>query len=109
MRRHFRSMDSAADNPLERRVAELRETLGNDHPDMLAAMLDFAEALWPQGRLRQAQQIEEAVVAARRRLLGPHHPDTLKALGKLATTLGAIGELDEARRLQQEIVEGMRR
>jgi hypothetical protein len=66
---------------LEALVAERRQTLGEAHADTLTAMLDLAEALWGEGRLKAARQLEEAVVEGRRALYGAAHPDTLKALG----------------------------
>ena len=89
----------------EVRVAELRERLGEERPDTLAAMLDLAELLWKEGRLGAARPLEEHVVAARLRLFGERHADTLKAMGKLATTIGAYGDLAGARAMQQRIVE----
>jgi hypothetical protein len=32
------------------RIAELRRSRGEEHPDTLAAMLDLAELLWKEGR-----------------------------------------------------------
>ena len=89
-------------------VIERRNMLGAAHADTLTAMLDLAEALWAEGRLARARQLEEAVVAGRRALFGAAHPDTLKALGKLAVTIGQLGDLPEARRLQEDVVAGMR-
>jgi len=89
----------------ERRIAELRRSRGEEHPDTLAAMLDLAELLWEEGRLRPARILEEQVVAARLRLFGDAHPDTLKAMGKLATTIGVQGDLATARAIQARILE----
>ncbi|OLE34831.1 MAG: hypothetical protein AUG47_00165 [Alphaproteobacteria bacterium 13_1_20CM_3_64_12] len=89
----------------EKRVAELRHSRGEEHPETLTAMLDLAELLWKEGRLRLARVLEEQVVAARLRLFGEKHPDTLKAMGKLATTIGMQGDLATARALQARIVE----
>src|SRR6266576_4267027 len=89
----------------EKRVAELRHSRGEEHPETLTAMLYLAELLWKEGRLRPARMLEEQVVAARLRLFGEKHPDTLKAMGKLATTIGTQGDLTTARALQARIVE----
>ena len=66
-------------------VVALRASLGGEHPDTLAAMLDLAEMLWARGRLAELRALEEHVVEARSRVLGKAHGDTLKALGRLAT------------------------
>jgi hypothetical protein len=59
----------------EVRVAELRRTLGEEHPETLAAMLDLAERLWAAGRLGAARALEEQVVAARLKQVGEKHAD----------------------------------
>src|SRR5436190_1814372 len=89
----------------EARVAELRRSRGEEHPDTLAAMLDLAELLWKEGRLAAARPLEEQVVAARLRLFGDSHA----AMGNLAAILWQSGERDEAYWLQQQVVETRRR
>src|SRR5437588_11078194 len=89
----------------EKRVADLRHSRGEEHPETLTAMLDLAELLRKEGRLRPARMLEEQVVAARLRLAGEKHTDTLKATGKLATTIGLQGDLATARALQARIVQ----
>jgi hypothetical protein len=53
-------MSDAGSNcePQERVLAEKRQTLGEDHPETLTAMLDHADCLWQQGRLIAARGIE---------------------------------------------------
>src|SRR5205814_9132795 len=68
----------------EKRLAELRHSRGEEHPETLTAMLDLAELLWKEGRLRPARTLEEQVVAARQRLFGEEHPATLAALDTIA-------------------------
>src|SRR5262249_57229156 len=76
----FAMMSDAAEERarLERSVAEMRGTLGEEHLATLSAMLDLADSLWNQGRLIAARKIETQVVAGRRRALGEEHFDTLK-------------------------------
>ena len=54
----------------EARIAELRRSLGEEHPETLAAMLDLAERLWAAGRLGTARALEEQVVATRLKQFG---------------------------------------
>ena len=93
---------------LERLVAEMRGTLGEEHLATLSAMLDLADCLWAEGRLIAARKLEEQVVAGRRHRLGEQHFDTLKAIGKLAVTMAAQGDLTTARELQEYVVEGIK-
>ena len=43
----------------ERRLDEKCRSLGEDHPETLAAMLELADCLWGQGRLIAARKLEE--------------------------------------------------
>jgi Tetratricopeptide repeat len=54
----------------ERLLAEKRGALGEDHPEVLTAMLDLADCLWAQGRLIAARNLEEQVVEGRPLAIG---------------------------------------
>src|SRR5260370_29509757 len=101
--------ENSLQNSCERQERSLADdALGEDHPEVLTAMLDLADCLWTQGRLIAARNLEEQVVEGRRRQLGEQHADTLKAIGKLAVTLAAQGNLAQARLLQEQVVAGRR-
>src|SRR5260370_26172832 len=88
--------ENSLQNSCERQeclLAEKRAAFGEDHPEVLTAMLDLADCWWTQGRLIAARNLEERVVEARRRQLGEEHAETLKAIGKLPVTLAAQGNL----------------
>src|SRR5438105_1986719 len=67
----------------EKRVAELRHSRGEEHPETLTAMLDLAELLWKEGRLRPAQWLQQQVVDTRLRIFGDDDPATRAALAGL--------------------------
>ncbi|KAJ7631516.1 P-loop containing nucleoside triphosphate hydrolase protein [Mycena rosella] len=50
-------------------------------------------------RLKDAEQLQLAVLEDRRDILGEDHPDTLQAMGNLTLTYGQLGQLKEAERL----------
>jgi tetratricopeptide (TPR) repeat protein len=79
--------------------------LGEDHADTLASKANLAVALRMQGRLDEAQFLEECVVEARQRLLGMEHLDTLAARANLAATLAQQGRIAEALALQDMVLE----
>src|SRR5260370_10164208 len=101
--------ENSLQNSCERQERSLADdALGEDHPEVLTAMLDLADCLWAQGRLIAARQLEERIVEGRRRQLGEQHAATLKAIGKLAVTLAAQGNFPKARQLQEQVVAGRR-
>jgi tetratricopeptide (TPR) repeat protein/cellulose biosynthesis protein BcsQ len=79
--------------------------LGEDHPDTLASKTNLADALCQQGRLDEAQFLDECIVEARARILGSEHPDTLSARAHLAVTLGLQGRPSDALALQDGVLE----
>jgi len=79
--------------------------VGEDHPDTLASKSNLAGVLRQQGRLDEAQFLEECIVEARERLLGPEHPDTLAARANLAATLALQGRSAEALVMQDKVLD----
>ncbi|KAJ7120138.1 hypothetical protein C8R44DRAFT_572540, partial [Mycena epipterygia] len=58
--------------------------LGEDHLDTLEAMYWLAWIYSNLGKLREAEQLEVAVLKQRKDILGTNHPATLDAMGNLA-------------------------
>ncbi|KAK7229616.1 hypothetical protein V2G26_001786 [Clonostachys chloroleuca] len=70
---------------LGRRVTELRKVvLGNDHPDILAAMSNEAMAYNAQGQWKKAEELIVNVFQTSRLKLGEDHPCTLVCSYNLA-------------------------
>ncbi|MBI2305840.1 MAG: tetratricopeptide repeat protein [Rhodocyclales bacterium] len=94
----------AAAEELERdTVVRLQEHgYGVDDPATLAAISNLATTLSVQGKLAEAQALQESVLSTRRRALGKAHPETLTAKTNLAATLYAQGDLVGARVLQED-------
>ncbi|KAJ7640516.1 P-loop containing nucleoside triphosphate hydrolase protein [Mycena rosella] len=66
---------------------------------------EYGELYWWTGRLKDAEQLELAVVQNRRDILGDDHPDTLHAMASLASTYHKLGRLKEAEHLQIVVLE----
>ena len=79
----------------------LDKTLGPDHPRTLAARNNLANAYQSAGRLDEAIDLHEQVLADRERVLGPDHPHTLTSRSNLAIAYRSAGKLDEATDLHE--------
>ena len=106
---HAPALYAAARSIRERTLAIDREDLGDEHPDTLNSMSNFAETLRAQGNLVGARVLQEQALAVRRRVLGDEHPDTLNSMNNLAETLRAQGELGGTRALEEQALAMRRR
>jgi Tetratricopeptide repeat/NB-ARC domain len=93
----------------EQVLAVSRRVLGEEHPDTLGSMHNFAETLRAQGDLAGARALQEQVLAVSRRVLGEEHPDTITSMSSLAVTLDAQGDLAGARALHEQVLAVRRR
>ncbi|KAJ7635644.1 hypothetical protein B0H17DRAFT_1279709 [Mycena rosella] len=75
---------------------------GNVKPDF---RYEYGGLYWLVGRLKDAEQLELAVLEDRRDILGDDHPDTLYAMGGLASIYYKLGELKEAEELDTAVLE----
>ncbi|KAJ7640930.1 hypothetical protein B0H17DRAFT_960193, partial [Mycena rosella] len=60
-------------------------------------------------RLKDAEQLQLAVLEDRRDILGEDHPETLRAMSNLTLTYGQLGQLREAEKLGVVVLEKQRR
>ncbi|KAJ7690399.1 hypothetical protein B0H17DRAFT_591861 [Mycena rosella] len=77
-----------------------RDTLEEDHLDILTAMDYVAEIYHELGRLQEAEALQSVFFEERNMILGEDHPATLIAMGNLAKTYHQLGRLQEAKPLQ---------
>ena len=82
-------------------IRRLRE-LGEDHPDFLTSMNDFARDLSNLGDYQAAREVDQETLARRRRVLGEDHPDTLTSASNLARDLSNLGDYQAARDWDQD-------
>ncbi len=88
-----------------RAVNGLSDTLGPNHTHTLSAKLVWASVLAHLGKLEDAAELEELVLAERTRWLGPEHPDTLRCQANLLLTRHQQGVNGQATERQQVIVQ----
>ncbi|MHC4947090.1 MAG: serine/threonine-protein kinase [Planctomycetota bacterium] len=82
---HLQRGDGAAAEPLLRRaIATATRGAGPEHYEVLTSRHNLGGALMMQGRLDDAIEIEEDVLALRRRVRGAVHPDVAESLNTLA-------------------------
>jgi serine/threonine protein kinase len=86
-----------------------RRELGDDHPDTLTSMNDYARSLRVIGRLSDALPIYQQVLQRRRQVLGVDHLETISSLNNYATALEAMGRAEEAEPLLKEAMQRRRR
>ncbi|KDQ53980.1 hypothetical protein JAAARDRAFT_97348, partial [Jaapia argillacea MUCL 33604] len=59
-------------------------------------MANLASTYWNQGRWKEAEGLDIAVMEATKRLLGEEHPNTLTSMANLASTYQNQGQWKEA-------------
>ena len=78
--------------------------LGSDNTRVLTARASLASAYWSAGRIAEAIELEERVVADSERLLGAEHHTTLVVRGNLALYYSYAGRIAEAIELEERVV-----
>ncbi|SPM36832.1 Mycobacterium rhizamassiliense ORFan [Mycobacterium rhizamassiliense] len=80
----------------ERQVAALRESLGDQHPDTLAALRELMTVHREAGNLAAALGLAEELLAESRQRLGPQHPETLSMAVAIANWRQHLGDVARA-------------
>jgi Tetratricopeptide repeat len=80
----------------ERQATELRQTLGDQHPDTLAALRELMTAHREAGNLAGALAIAEELLAESRQRLGPQHPESLSLAVAIANWRQHVGDVARA-------------
>jgi serine/threonine protein kinase len=93
----------------EAALAIRRRELGDDHPDTLTSLNNYASVLEKIGRVHEAESVYRDALERRRRLLGEDHPKTLMSLNNYAHVLYSLGRYTEAAPAYQEALERRRR
>jgi eukaryotic-like serine/threonine-protein kinase len=86
-----------------------RKRLAPDHPDLLAAEMNYASSLVSDHQFAAAEPLFRAVVSARLRVLGADHKDTLIAQTELADDLFEQHRDAEAAAIEGPTAEGLSR
>ena len=94
---------------LQEAVTTARRSLGDKHPETLAAANDLADAYWYQGNLGEAEPLYLDVLQKRQAVFGMDHADTLKTGFDLASLYMMQKRYDEAERLTLDVLARQRR
>ncbi len=87
---------------VERQLEIRKRLLGQEHPDSIMSVSNFAFLLQQKGNYAEAERLFREVLALRRRLLGDEHPQVADGLNNLAVLLHDRGEYAEAEPLMRE-------
>jgi eukaryotic-like serine/threonine-protein kinase len=89
--------------PLGEEALKLRrQSLGSEHPDVAASLMNLAGVLYDQGDYAGAEALNREALAMRRNLLGNDHPDVAASLNGLAIVLDLKGDYAGAEALYRE-------
>ncbi|MEU9017827.1 tetratricopeptide repeat protein [Actinomadura sp. NPDC048394] len=91
--------ESAGGEELARASLSAATSLGDEHPEALAARHLLAVTLFSRDRAAEAEQILRTVLDDQSRVLGPTHPDTLATRDHLADTVMAQNRFGEAEQM----------
>lgn len=89
---------------LELATALLRQLLGDDHLETLAAENNLIALRQQMGHVNEAALGHSAVLKTVRRRLGDEHPQTLSAMSRMAGALVGQGDISGARRLDEFVL-----
>jgi tRNA A-37 threonylcarbamoyl transferase component Bud32 len=92
----------------EQVLADARQHLPPDHPNMLNLMNDLALAYKAAGKLDKALPLFVQVLAQGRSKFGPDHPTTLTYMNNLALAYEAAGQVDKALPLLEQTLEKLK-
>jgi serine/threonine protein kinase/tetratricopeptide (TPR) repeat protein len=93
---------------LEQGLEQLRQLVGEDHPQTLQAKGDLAFVYFYERDFKRAEPLFLEALEGLTHTLGPNHQATLKTMKNLANFHTARGEYTEAERLNLESMERLR-
>lgn len=82
----------------------MHSILGQEHPDTIASMGDFARTLRRQGKLSDAEEMQRKAFELSQTVFGPGDPITLRIMGDFATTLQRRGGYKEAEQIHRQTI-----
>lgn len=91
-----------AEECLRESVQWYRQTLGDSHPHLAAAIVELGSVRFARGKLAEAEQLAREAVSIRRTSLGDAHPQTAVGLNNLALYLTDQNRLAEAETMHRD-------
>jgi CHAT domain-containing protein/tetratricopeptide (TPR) repeat protein len=93
-----------AEKALGRSLAIVRARLGDNHPNVAAAMGDLANAMADETRFAEAEDLDKRALAVDEKVFGSDHPRTAVGLNNLAVIYSSQGRIQEAMGLRQRVL-----
>jgi tetratricopeptide (TPR) repeat protein len=90
-------------------LAARRRLLGEDHPDTIKSLDNYAHFLASLGRADEAEPYFNQVLTRRRKVQGEDHPDTIRSRYNYASALLPLGRSTEAEALYRQALEQSRK
>lgn len=84
-------------------LAQMRDVLGEQHPDTLTLSNNYAITLTCMDRIDEAKELLNKVISIRTTELGEYHEETLSALSNLADCFAASSDSVNHRSLRELI------
>ncbi|KAJ7712799.1 hypothetical protein B0H16DRAFT_1702701 [Mycena metata] len=82
-----------------------KQSLDENHPDILRTMVSLAIVYSALGEDQKAKELEIVVLKRQKQVLGENHPQTLHTMGNLAISYTNLGEHQRAKELQVMVLE----
>jgi tetratricopeptide (TPR) repeat protein len=92
---------AAAQMSFREAISVKKETLGDQHPDTLTSMSNYAIVLEKLGKYQEAEIMHREILATRDNLLGKEHEDTLMSMNRIALVLYYQEKFEEAEVMQK--------
>jgi len=93
--------------------ANMEHSISESNEDGVSYLDDayekFGMLLYEQGYFKQAETLENKVLATRKSILGVEHPETIRAMANLAGTYGNLGKYTEAEKLEIQVLDARNR
>ena len=91
----------------ERSISILKDTVGEKHPETIAAISNMASVYASLGEYSKALEFSKKALATSQEVLGEDHPNTLTAMNNVASMCHRLGKLDESLALYEKVVSSM--
>ena len=98
-------MTDSREEVLKRAISQLSEALGEDHPDVAAALNSLAALYHEQGLYSQAEPLCKRALAICEKVFGTEHSRTAASLSNLAILYNSLGRYSQAELLYKRALE----
>jgi serine/threonine-protein kinase len=90
-------------------LEQRHKLLGDDHPDTIQTLRNYALVLHSLGRTQEAEPLLRQALERRLKVLGEDHPRTINSMNSYAAVLRSLGRAREAEPLYKQVLEQRRK